>query len=107
MKPWEEIKEKFSYWPHPMWQWATTDSKCVNCDIYGHETPQEFLVYVEGEGDKQYCKMCYFSKFVEADDYDEDDYWEYSFDEEDALLWMDTDELQIEKIQSTLEDWSN
>ena len=70
MKPWEEIKEKFSYWSHPMWQWATTDSKCVNCDIYGHETAQEFLVYVEGEGDKQYCKMCYFSKFVDDDDYD-------------------------------------
>ena len=68
MQDWDEIRKRFSHWPHRMWQWATTDGKCVVCDIHGYETAQELLVYVEGEGKKQYCKMCYFSKFVHDDD---------------------------------------
>ena len=72
MQDWERIREQFPKTPRPTWQWATSGSKCVVCDIHGYETAQGYLVYVEGEGDKQYCKMCYYSKFIEGEITEED-----------------------------------
>ena len=72
MSSWDEVRKKYPHWKFPLWQWSAGGT-CAICGIKGEETAQEYLVIVEGDENK-YCKMCYFTKFV--DDADEDELWE-------------------------------
>ena len=72
MSSWDEVRKKYPDWKFPLWQFSSGGT-CVICGFKGEETPQEFLVIVEGDENK-YCKGCYFSKYV--DSATEDELWE-------------------------------
>ena len=91
-------QEKISHWDYPLWQFVG-GGVCSICEITGEETVQEYLVIVEGEGDTRYCKMCYFSKFVNPIEF------------EDEVEELNSEDLPPEvmtdaKGNTTLDNWS-
>ena len=107
MRPWEELRKKFSNYEHPLWQYSL-GLECSLCKITPSETYEDSLVIVDGQGDTLYCKNCYMGKFVVEEFAGEED-WEYSFDEEDYLSWLGTEEWDISNLpteQLTLDNWS-
>jgi hypothetical protein len=75
MSSWDEVRKKYPDWKFPLWQFSSGGT-CAICGIKGEETPQEFLVIVEGD-EERYCKMHYFAKYVDGmEDITDDELWQ-------------------------------